>query len=431
MTSRILIKGATIITMNENDDVISPGDLLIEDDTIQTIARDITEVDHHTKIISGEEKVLIPGLINLHNHAAMSLFRSYADDLPLQEWLENKIFPAEAKLTGEDVFWGTSLAILEMLKGGTTTFVDMYYHMEEVARACVEGGIRAVLSHGIVGINSLLAYKTLKDAKSFVQNWNDVGNGRVKGILGPHAPYTCPPDYLKKVLKETEHLNTLFHIHLSESRQETKESLEKYQKTPVALMQELGLFERPVLAAHCVHVTEEDIDILVSKGIGIAHNPGSNLKLGSGIIPLTRLLEKKAKIGLGTDGPASNNNLDMFEEIRLSSLLQKGFHEDPTLISSNEALALATRGGARALNMEKIGVLQEGAKADLALLDFKKPHLQPHADPVAHIVYSASAGDVDTVMVDGKVVVEHGRALTLDEERIYYEVAQRAKRLRQ
>ncbi len=435
MTSRILIKGATIITMNDYDEVISPGDLLIENDIIKTISREKTNVaenDTVDTIIEGEGKVLIPGLINLHNHAAMSLFRSYADDLPLKEWLEKKIFPAEAKLTGEDVFWGTSLSLLEMLRGGTTTFVDMYYYMDEVARACLDGGIRAVLSHGIVGINSLLAYKTLQGAKDFVSNWGNEGNGRIKAIFGPHAPYTCPPDYFKKVLKETEQFdNAFFHIHLAESRQEMKESLEKHQKTPVGLMQEIGLFERPVLAAHCVHVTDEDIDILVNQKVGISHNPGSNLKLGSGIAPLTKMMDKKARLGLGTDGPASNNNLDMFEEIRLSSILQKGYHENPTLICAEEALGMATRGGARALNIDNIGVLREGAKADIALLDFKKPHLQPHASPIANIVYSASSNDVEAVIVDGKILVEKGSFLTLDEEKIYYEAAKSAERLRQ
>ncbi len=432
MASRILIKNATIITMNEYEEVIDTGDLLIENDLIKSIGHHITDAQENDLLIKGDGRVVIPGLINLHNHAAMSLFRSYADDLPLKDWLEKKIFPAEAKLTGEDVYWGTSLALLEMLKGGTTTFVDMYYYMDEVARACLEGGIRAVLSHGIVGINSILASKTLQGAKDFVTNWGNEGNGRIKAIFGPHAPYTCPPDYFKQVLKETETFNNaFFHIHLAESGQEMKESLEKYNKTPVGLMEEIGLFERPVLAAHCVHVTDEDIDIMVKREVGISHNPGSNLKLGSGIAPLTKLLDKKTKVGLGTDGPASNNNLDMFEEIRLSSLLQKGYHEDPTLISANEALAMATRGGARALNTDNIGVLKEGAKADLAILNFKKPHLQPHANPVANIVYSASASDVETVIVDGKILVEKGNFLTLDEEKIYYEAAKSAKRLRQ
>ncbi len=431
MTTKILIKGATVITMNDKDEILDPGNILIENDIIEAIGEDLKAPGDAARTISGKGKVVIPGLVNTHNHAAMSLFRSYADDYPLMQWLEQKIFPAEAKLTPDDVFWGTSLSLLEMLRGGTTTFVDMYYFMEETARACVDSGIRAMLSQVFIGANSSKGYNSLEDAIKFIENWEDKTNGRITTILGPHATYTCPPDFLKKVLKETEKLNTLIHIHLSESRHEVQDSLDRYKKTPVGLMEEIGMFERPVLAAHCVHITDEDIDILVSKGVGIAHNPGSNLKLANGVAPLKKLMDKDARVGLGTDGPASNNNLDMFEEIRLASLLQKGFYEQPTYVTAEEALAAATRGGARAINMDNIGVLKAGAKADLAILDFQKPHLQPYDNPVANIVYSASAGDVDTVLVDGKIVVENGTCLTLDEEKIYYEANRRARRLRE
>jgi len=432
VTSKVLIKNATVVTMNENNDILDSGDVLIENDLIKSIAPEIIVRDENLITLPGEGKVVIPGLINLHNHAAMSLFRSYADDFPLMEWLTKKIFPAEAKITEEDVFWGTSLALLEMIRGGTTTFVDMYYYMDETARACQEGGIRALLSQVFIGAeNSSEGFNSLEDAIYFIENWQDQTGGRVKPILGPHAIYTCPPEFLKRVLNETGHLDTLIHIHLSESRHEVNESLKMYNKTPVALMDDLGFFERPVLAAHCVHLTDDDIEILASKKVGISHNPGSNLKLGNGIAPLKKLQDKKASVGLGTDGAASNNNLDMFEEIRLSSLLQKGLYEDPTYITANEAFAMATCGGAKALNMDNIGVLKEGAKADLAVLDFKKPHLQPHNDPIANIVYSASAGDVETVLVDGKILYDKGAFLTLDEEKIYFEANRCAKKLRQ
>lgn len=431
MSSKLLIKDATIVTMNENQEIIESGNLLIEEDLIKTISRQPLQEDADTKVIPGEGKVVLPGLINLHNHAAMSLFRSYADDYPLMEWLQKKIFPAEAKLTEEDVYWGTSLAVMEMLRGGTTTFVDMYYFMEQTARACEEGGIRAFLSQVFIGLDGGEGVKALQDAISFVENWQDQAGGRIKTILGPHAPYTCPPDFLKKVLEDTEHLNTLIHLHLSESRHEVEESLKVHNKTPVALMNELGMFERPVLAAHCVHLTDEDIEILSSKQVGISHNPGSNLKLGNGIAPLKKLLDKNARIGLGTDGAASNNNLDMFEEIMLAALLQKGINEEPTYIKSNDAFSLATSKAAEALQMNNLGVLKEKAKADIALLDFNKPHLQPHNDPVANIVYSASSQDVETVIVDGRIVYNQGEFTTLDEERIYYEANRCAKRLRE
>ncbi len=433
MSSRILIEDATLVTMDENDGVIDSGNLLIEDNIIKSIFTAAEDTPGDVKVIPGEGKVVIPGLINLHNHAAMTLFRSYADDYPLMEWLTKKIFPAEARLTEADVYWGTSLALLEMIRGGTTTFVDMYYFMEQTARACQEGGIRAMLSQVFIGTEGCSeGFNTFEDAIKFIENWQGQDEGRIQTILGPHALYTCPPDFLKKVLKETEHLNTIIHIHLSESKFEVEESIKNFNKTPVALMDELGMFERQVIAGHCVHLNDEDIDILSKKGVGISHNPCSNLKLGNGIAPLQKLIDHGACVGLGTDGAASNNNLDMFEEIKLCSLLQKGTLEDPTAVPAKTAFELATRGGARALGMEgHLGVIREGAKADLAILDFKKPHLQPHNDPIANLVYSASASDVETVIVDGKILYNKGEFLTLDEERIYHEADKCAKKLRQ
>ena len=431
MCSKILIKDAVIITMNDSNEVYECGDILIENDIIKSVGRSISDEANNAKILPGQGKVVIPGLINVHNHAAMSLFRSYADDYPLMAWLEQKIFPAEANLTPEDVYWGASLALMEMIRGGTTTYVDMYFFMDQTAQACCESGMRAVLSQVFIGDNAVKGFNSLTDAIDFAGSWQNSGNGRISTILGPHAPYTCSPDFLKQVLRKTEDSDTPIHIHLSESRQEVQQSLEIYKKTPVALMQEVGLFTRDVLAAHCVHVTDEDIDILVDNQVGIAHNPGSNLKLGSGIAPLKKMLDKGARIGLGTDGAASNNNLDMFEEIRLASLLQKGTNEDPTFVTAREALGLATRGSAAALKKDNLGILKAGAKADIAILNFDQPHLQPHNNALANIVYSACAGDVDTVIVDGKVLFENGKFLTLDQEKIYYEVKWRAKRLRQ
>ncbi len=435
MSSRILIKDATLVTMDENRGVVDSGNLLIEGNIIKNISEGKDDAAGEAQVIAGEGRVVIPGLINLHNHAVMTLFRSYADDYPLMEWLTTKIFPAEARLTEEDVYWGTSLALLEMIRGGTTTFVDMYYFMEQTARACLESGIRAMLSQVFIGPESSnKGFNTLEDAIKFIENWQDQGsgNGRINAILGPHAIYTCPPDFLRRVLKETEHLNTIIHIHLSESRDEVEQSLREYGKTPVALLDELGMFERKTIAGHCVHLNEQDIEILSSKRVGISHNPCSNLKLGNGIAPLQKLLEKKACVGLGTDGAASNNNLDMFEEIKLCSLLQKGALADPTVIPAKTAFELATAGGARVLNMEgSLGVLKEGARADLAVVNFNKPHLQPHNDPVANLVYSASANDVETVIVDGDILYNRGEFLTLDAEKIYYEAGKCAKRLRQ
>lgn len=431
MSSTVLIKDATVVTMNDQNEVIEKGNILIENNHITSVTNADLNTASTAEVISGQGKVVIPGLINAHNHAAMSLFRSYADDYPLMEWLEKKIFPAEARLEPEDIYWGAQLAMLEMIRGGTTTFVDMYFYMEQTARACLESGMRAMLSQVFIGENAVPGFNSLEDVKSFTEQWNNAAGGRINTILGPHAPYTCSPEFLQKVLKATEDTRPLIHIHLSESRHEVDQSLEQYGKTPVAVMQEIGMFERKVLAAHCVHITDEDIEILSDNKVGIAHNPGSNMKLGNGVAPLTKLINKNALVGLGTDGPASNNNLDMFEEIRLATLLQKVINESPVSINAEQALALATCSGAKALKRDDIGVIEAGKKADLTIIDFNQPHLQPEGDPIANIVYSAAASDVETVIVDGKILFNQGEFLTLDREKIIHEANRRAKRLRQ
>ncbi len=431
MSSTVLIKDATVVTMNDQNEVIEKGNILIENNRITSVTNADLKTASTAEVISGQGKVVIPGLINAHNHAAMSLFRSYADDYPLMEWLEKKIFPAEARLEPEDIYWGAQLAMLEMIRGGTTTFVDMYFYMEQTARACLESGMRAMLSQVFIGENAVPGFNSLEDVKSFTEQWNNAAGGRINTILGPHAPYTCSPEFLQKVLKVTEDTRPLIHIHLSESRHEVDQSLEQYGKTPVAVMQEIGMFEREVLAAHCVHITDEDIEILSDNKVGIAHNPGSNMKLGNGVAPLTKLIDKNVLVGLGTDGPASNNNLDMFEEIRLAALLQKVINESPVSINAEQALALATCSGAKALKRDDIGVIEAGKKADLTIIDFNQPHLQPEGDPIANIVYSAAASDVETVIVDGKILFNQGEFLTLDREKIIHEANRRAKRLRQ
>ncbi len=431
MSSTLLIKDATIVTMNDRNEIIKNGNILIENNRINSVTSEDQKVTSAATVIAGKGRVVIPGLINAHNHAAMSLFRSYADDYPLMEWLEKKIFPAEKNLQPEDVYWGAQLAMLEMIRGGTTTFVDMYFYMEQTARACQESGMRAMLSQVFIGENAVPGFNSLEDVKSFTEQWNNAADGRITTILGPHAPYTCSPKFLQKVLRVTEDTRPMIHIHLSESRQEVEQSLEENNKTPVAVMHEIGMFERDVLAAHCVHITDEDIEILAENKVGIAHNPGSNMKLGNGVAPLTKLLDNQALVGLGTDGPASNNNLDMFEEVRLAALLQKVVNENPVSLNAEKALSLATSSGAKALKKDDIGVIEAGKKADLAIIDFNQPHLQPDGDPVANIVYSASASDVETVIVDGNILFNKGEFLTLDREKIIYEANQRSKRLRQ
>lgn len=380
-------------------------------------------------VIEGKGKALIPGLINTHGHAAMTLFRSVADDLPLMDWLQNKIWPLEAKLTPEDVYWGTMLAIAEMLKSGTTTFTDMYFFMDEAARAVEESGIRAVLSHGLIGVKPTGA-EDIQLARNFARNWHGQAEGRITAMIGPHAPYTCPNQYLVQVIDLARELDLPLQIHLCETMTEVSTCREQHGVTPVELVNQVGFFDLPVLAAHCVHLTNEDIDILAANDVRIAHNPGSNLKLGSGIAPLPAMLAKGITVGLGSDGASSNNNLDMLEEMRLAALIHKGFHRDPELITAQQALDMATVQGARALFLDgEIGAVGQGLKADLILVNLEKSHLTPRHNPLAHLVYSARAEDVELVMVDGKILVEKGELRTIDEERIRFEAERAARRL--
>jgi len=371
--------------------------------------------------------VAMPGFVNCHTHAAMTLLRSYADDLPLMQWLEQRIWPLEEKLTGEDVYWGSMLCILELLKSGTTCFADMYFFMDDVARAVAQSGIRASLSRGMVGVNPN-AQSALVETEQFIKKWNGAADGRISTMVGPHAPYTCPPDYLKKVLAIAEKYSTGVHIHLAETRVEFDDINKQYRKTPTEYLNDCGVLDFKVLAAHCVHVTENDIKILQEKNVGVAHNPESNMKLASGIAPVAEMLAQGVTVGIGTDGAASNNNLDMLEEMRSAALLQKVGTGDPTVIPSYQALEMATANGGKVLGLD-IGMLRQGYKADIILIDFEKPHLYPKHDLIAHTVYAAQSSDVDTVIVDGAVLMRNRKLLTIDEREVLENVQKCAKRM--
>ena len=387
------------------------------------------EVPADFTVIEGSGKVALPGLINTHTHAAMTLFRGYADDMPLMPWLEQKIFPAEARLEAEDVFWGTMLANLEMLRFGTTCFADMYFFMDEVAKAVEISGMRADLSRGLVGVapNSL---ESLEQGVAFAKNWQGQAQGRITTRLGPHAPYTCPADYLKKVVAASDHLGVGLHMHLAETAGEVQQLVDAAGLNPIQWMENMGAFERPVLAAHCVHVTPEDLEIMARRAVGVAHNPESNMKLASGVAPVPQMLSRDVTVGLGTDGAASNNNLDMFQEMRSAALLHKVFAQDPTVLPAYQVLELATTGGARCLGLDQeIGQLKPGYKADVILVDLNKPHLSPRHDLAAHLVYAALASDVHTVIADGKILMQAGQVLTLREKEIIEQVEERARKL--
>ncbi len=376
--------------------------------------------------------VLIPGLVNTHTHAAMTLLRGYADDMPLMPWLQERIWPLEMKLQGEDVYWGTLLGIMEMIRGGVTCFNDMYHFYQDGARAILDSGARGIVSGVLLGFLPN-AEQRLEEAIAWTKEWNGKGDGRLITMLGPHAPYTVPDPLWARVIEAAKTEGLGIHTHLAETAGEVADSVRDRGLTPIQHMNQLGLFDlHPVIAAHCVHLTDEDITTLATHQVGVAHNPGSNMKLASGVAPVCKLLDAGAVVGLGTDGPASNNNLDLIEEMRLAALLHKVHTGDPTCVPAPQAFAMATHIGAQALGMEnEIGQLKIGLKADLALLDFNQPHLQPKHDPLSHLVYSARAGDVRTVFVNGEALLLDGRFTTFDEEKIYAEVNARIARLMQ
>ncbi len=426
-----LIRDATLVTMDDAGRVLARGDLLIRDTEIAGIwASAETPRLECDNVVPGKGMVVIPGLVNAHTHCAMTLLRGYADDMPLMPWLKERIWPFEMKLAEEDVYWGTMLGIAEMIRGGVTCFNDMYHYFEATSRAVLDSGIRANVS-GVLLAFLPDAEERLERAIEFAREWRHKGDGRLVTMLGPHAPYTCPNHLLERVIEGAQEAGVGIHIHVAETKQEVQDSLREFGQTPVARLREIGLLEvSPVLAAHCVHLTEADVATLAEKHVGISHNPGSNMKLASGVAPIPELLQAGATVGLGTDGPASNNNLDILEEARLAALLHKLQSGDPTLITARQALEMATRGGARALGIDdRVGQLKVGMKADVVVLDFQQPHLFPPHDVISHLVYAARAGDVRTVFVNGQPLMLHGRLQTLEEQEIFGRVRASLKRL--
>ncbi|WP_025677812.1 amidohydrolase [Paenibacillus massiliensis] len=408
--------------VNGQDAGVIEGCMIIEDSRITYIGPTIPDGEENTPVVDGKGLLFLPGLVNTHGHAAMSLLRGYGDDMVLQQWLQEKMWPMEGKFTSTDVYWGTSLSVLEMLKGGTTTFLDMYDHMDEVAKVAEQSGIRACLMRGAIGLCSEEEQRTkLNEAVAFAKNWHGKADGRITTMMSPHSPYTCPPAFIEHFVQAAHDLNLPLHTHMSETLAEVEQNVREYGARPVEHLQKLGFFSRPSLVAHAVHLNDEEIQVLAQYDVGVSHNPGSNLKLASGVARVPDLLRAGVKVSLGTDGPASNNNLDMFEEMRLAALIHKGVSGDPTAVPAAEALRMTTEYGAVSIGLKEVGVLAAGNKADFIALDMNQPHFLPRTDLISHAVYSASAKDVVHVWVDGKQVLKDGSCLTLDEERIRYE----------
>jgi 5-methylthioadenosine/S-adenosylhomocysteine deaminase len=380
--------------------------IYIEDNVFSEIGGPKVEAEH---VLNGKNKAAIPGLINTHTHAAMTLLRSYADDYTLQDWLTNNIWPIEAKLTKDDIYWGTKLACLEMITSGTTCFNDMYFHGEVAAKAVDEMGIRGVLSEVFFDLfDETKGKKGRKKVETGVAALKEYKNGRIIPALGPHALYTVSGDGLSWVAEFAEKNDLLIHFHLAETEKEIEDFIEKHKKRPIAFLDELGFLGKNLVAAHCVWLNKTDITAMAAQGVKISHNPQSNMKLSVGnMLHYRDLKESGCTVSLGTDGCASNNNLDMFETMKFAALGQKLFSDDPTIMPATESFEMATKSGARALGINT-GEIMEGLLADILLLDLKKPCFTPNHNLTANIVYSANGSCVDTTICDGRILMEGG-----------------------
>ena len=376
--------------------------------------------------IDGMRFLTIPGLINAHTHTYMSMMRNVADDLSFGDWLFGRIEPIEDRLVPEDAYWASLLSQIEMIKSGTTCFNDQQMHIHQTTGAVRESGMRAVICRGLVGGEYDKNERRIREALEERDAFADCD--RLTFRLGPHAPYSCGPDYLRCVADVAKQEGMGIHIHIAESQTETDNMWEQHHCTPVEYVRDAGIFEVPTIAAHCIRVSESDRAILAENGVSVVTNPCSNMKLGNGFAPVPELVAAGVNVCLGTDGAASNNAQNMFRELGFLALIHKGTHDTPQCISADEALAMATRNAAKALGLNT-GSIEVGKKADLVLLDLDAPSLTPLNNPVAALAYSANGSEADTVIIDGRVIMRNRELATIDEERVRAEIARICKRL--
>jgi len=418
-----IICGDYVLPMDEGLTVIKDGAIAVSGTTILEVgtSKEISKKYASEAIIMGEGKAVFPGLINTHTHAAMVYFRGIADDLPLKEWLENHIWPAENRWLGpEFISDAIELACLEMLKGGVTTYNDMYFYEDAAGKVTKKIGMRAVLGVGILDFPSKSANTSdeyFANAESFIKNWK--GDELITPCIAPHALYTCGTESLKRARRIADKYDIPIHIHLSETKWEVNEIKNRYRMTPVEYLDSLGFLDEKVLAAHCIWVEDDEIDLLAKRKVGVSHCMESNLKLASGFAPVVTMLMAGIKVTFGTDGAASNNDLNILSEMSTTAKVHKALSNNPTVLDAKTVLLMATKWSAEVLGLgDKIGSIEKGKIADIVTINLKKPHLTPMYDVYSHIVYAAMASDVDTVMVNGKVVVNNSKFCNGDEEKI-------------
>ena len=419
------IVNAVIVTLNDKNEVIHDGEIHIRDGKIQYVGAPGPEFDAQ-RILDANHNVVMPGFVNTHTHIAMNLLRSWADDMNLMDWLFNKIFPAEDKLTDEFTYWGAMLALCEMAKNGTVAFNDQYFFLDGIARAIKQSGHRAVLSRGIVDPTPEHGERSFGEAVQYYKKYNNVE--RIRVFMAPHAQYTVSNGMMERIADTARNLGTGIHTHVSETKGEHEACVKQHGKTPVQLMESLGLLDIPFLAAHCVYVTPEDMDILRDRKAAVLSCPQSNLKLASGIAPLKVMMDHGIQVALGTDGASSNNNLSMWEEMTYASYLQKGATLDPTVLPAMESLKLATRNGAQALGLNS-GSLEAGRDADLIIIDTSDLRYVPNYNVISNIVYSGCDRDVLLTMVGGDILYEDGKVTFADEAEVRAKVKEIAEKI--
>lgn len=419
----IIIRGGTVVTMDGTSRVIENGAVAVKGERIIAVGAtsDIAAKYTAARTINAAGKVVMPGLINTHTHVPMVLFRGIADDLVLMEWLQKYIFPAEAKNVDEQfVRWGTRLGCLEMIQGGTTTFVDMYYYEDAIADETARAGMRAVLGETVLDFpapdnktwDAAMAY-----AETFAAKWK--GHALITPAIAPHAPYTVSTEHLKQTHSFSQRLGVPLITHIAEDPAEVKTIQERYGASSVAYLDRIGLLDERVIAAHMVWPTSDDIQTLVKRSVGVAHCPQSNMKLAAGAAPVPQMLKAGVAVGLGTDGAASNNDLNLWEEMDTAAKLHKFTSKDPTVINAREALEMATIGGARAIHQDKeIGSLETGKRADLIIVDLESAHQTPVYNVYSDLVYATKASDVETMIINGRIVMQNRRVLTIDERSV-------------
>jgi 5-methylthioadenosine/S-adenosylhomocysteine deaminase len=433
MEADFIIQGGILVSMVEGEPPLEDAAVIIKGDRIIHIQQGSPLDIRGGEIIDATHGIILPGLVNAHGHTAMTLFRGFADDLPLKEWLFKKIFPAESALLGpETVYWGALLGSLEMIASGTTTVSDGYFFQDATARAFQKAGLRALIAQGVIDFPAPGVpdpKENLRVGREFLEKWRGRSDLLRPGLFC-HSLTTCSESTLQEAMQISMEFASPLQIHLSETKEEVHEVLARTGKRPAFYLESLQLLSNPMIAVHCVHLDDEEMELIARRGVGVVHCPESNMKLASGVAKMSSMIEKGAVVGLGTDGCASNNNLDLFQEMDTAAKLGKVYTLNPVNMKASTVLKMATRWGARILGLEQeIGTLEVGKKADVIVVDLRSPHLVPLYHPISTLVYAASGGDVKDVMVNGKILMRDRRMTHLDAEEVMRKVREISKRI--